>query len=175
MFSNKGRRKKQKLKRKPEISQNKEKICVNGYLSDSNFNISGLLLISRETSEHIEIKNRKNGCEFDFQINLNDFYFTESEDPDTFDFYLKIDFQFGDLSIEEQERYIKKTTVLYDETKGTEAHIIRLGRFEKTETNLLNPLMAENLICQLYKTVKGSISLAVNSVVTQEVKNQIDI
>src|SRR5690606_20299660 len=67
----------------------------------------------------------------------------------------------------------KETTVYNEQTKYFE-YPIRLGRFEETITTTMNPTVIDGIRFELYKTIKGNISLAINKTVKQETKTQIN-
>lgn len=166
-------RKKPKLKKRLEISQNGEMINISGFLSNQNYEVKKLMLMSTEDGSRIELDNKEKNNYFNFPIKLTDYKNLFGKIEDIYNLYLIVKVHEEQLTEQQKIKLKQKETTVYNEQTKYFEYPIRLGRFEETVTVSLNPALIDGVRYQLYKTIKGNVSLAVNKIVKQSVKTEI--
>lgn len=167
-------RKKPKLKKRLEISQNGEMINISGFLSNQNYEVKKLMLMSTEDGSRIELDNKEKNNYFNFPIKLTDYKNLLGKIEDIYNLYLIVKVHEEQLTEQQKIKLKQKETTVYNEQTKYFEYPIRLGRFEETITTTLNPTVIDGIRFELYKTIKGNISLAINKTVKQETKTQIN-
>ncbi|MFS0647400.1 CDP-glycerol glycerophosphotransferase family protein [Siminovitchia sp. 179-K 8D1 HS] len=167
------RKKKQKLKYKLYVSQINDFLTLSGFLSNNNYKVVGLWLVSRDKNVDMEICTVSPSNEFEFKVSLIEVIDKLKGHEDTFyDWYLRIRKKYEDLNPSEQERddlkVIKLGGVQYGE------YLIRCGRFQKTRVEGLTLYFQDDDSIINYLTDKGNLSLIKNKELTVPIKHQID-
>lgn len=169
------KKRKTRLKKYLQIAQDKEKILISGSLGNSNYEVRSLQFQIRDEEElDVNFINQDKDNKFKFEINLTESKEILSIDQGIYNLYLIVRVNENVLSIDQKNKLENKEDALYDEQKGYYEYPIRLGRFEETETAKLEFTVIDDKRCELYKSIKGNISLAINKEVRQVTKIQID-
>lgn len=174
MFIKKLFRKKQpKLKKTLRLSQNKEKVTIEGLLGNPDYQVTKLLLEERGSGKRVYINNEQDGNAFLFDFDLRQHI--SLIDESNYDVYINIKVNEQFLTAKQIENNYAKAKIHLDENDiKTYEYPIRLGRFTETITENIEEYNNGEESCLLYKTVKGNISLAINKVVHQKYIPQID-
>lgn len=174
MFTKLFRKKGRRLKKHIKIEQDKESILVEGQLSNRNYKVNKLIFVSRSEEYSLAYDNQGKDNEFKFDIKIDETSFLSDAEETIYDLFLRIAVHENNISEGTLKNIVNQQTTQYIERTNEYEYLIRLGRFEETESGKLHPFVTGNFQHQLYKTVKGSISLAINSGIQQEIKTQID-
>lgn len=173
MVFNKLFRKNKRLKQILKMEQNEEMIFIEGQLKDAWYQVKELQLIAREQDHSLTISNKKKNNKFEFMFNINNEKFL-TNDEQIYDLFLVLCVHEDKIPEDILRNIMNKPTTVFNEENGAYEYPIRLGRFDETETVCLKPYVADQKRYQLYKTVKGSVSIAINTTIQQEIKTQID-
>lgn len=157
------------------VKQDDKQIQINGYLSNKNYEVRELWLISRFTDHKYQFGSQENSNKFKFNIDLTEKQELLNSDKDIFDLFLFVRVLRENFS-EARIAKLEETSDIYIDKQGNKffQYPIRLGRFENTEIQNLKPMRVNDCQYYLYNTIKGNLSLAINYEIQPNTTVQID-
>lgn len=168
------KKRKKKLRENIVVKQSGSNFQISGSLSNKKVLVQQIWLVSRNTDHLIKVNSEKNSYEFLFNIDLTTKKDLMKIDEDIYDLYLFIRVPEEDISkkramsLNESDKYINKNgEIFYD-------YPIRMGRFDNTQLEGSKHVVIGNQLFNLYTTIKGNLSLAINYDVNQRTTIQID-
>src|SRR5690625_1033030 len=161
------------FKKSVNIKQDNNHIIINGSVSDHTYKIKDLCFTNEESKISFSVPNQKNKGDFYYDINIKK-EFNEVVQKEGV-FRLDIIVQIYKKNITKNRiKKIKSKKSFLNETEDFLEYYIRLGRFEETVTDKLNPTIINGNSFTLYKTIKGNLSLAVNKSINQKFTTNIE-
>lgn len=169
-------RKKTKLKKSLSISQKDNSIMIEGELSNPNYLVKELWLVSRNSGDVVKAAMAKQPSSvFRFNIDLSHPIEAFTAESDIYDAYLYVSIAKENLSEKAIERLKDKANIVTNEDSEIKfEYPIRLGRFAETITVNPNFININDNKITLFKTNKGNVSFAVNYELTARTKTQIN-
>lgn len=169
------KKEKKRIRQYLNVIQDNEKIRINGFLSNENYEVKQLWFNSRFTNNKYHLDSEENSNQFKFNLDLTKKEQLLNTDEDIYDLFLFVRVSRENFS-EEKIAKLEETSDVFIDEKGNRffEYPIRLGRFENTEIMNLKPIVVNDFKYYLYNTVKGNLSLAVNYEIQPNTTVQID-
>lgn len=167
-------KKRPRVKQQLIITQDEEQITIEGFIGNQAYTAKELSIQLRGCEKSIRIKNEKDDNHFKFTFNLLENEDLLIMDEGIYNKALIVAVHESELTEKQIMNLKTKESTVIDIEEKIYYYPLRLGRFKETITNKLKSMNTEEQTARLYKTVKGNVSLAINHIVEQANKIQVD-
>lgn len=149
------------------VQQTKSNLMIAGTVKGNNISVTELWLISRKEHHRIKVsENTSPSANFSFDISLNKLlHLLQNHEEQTFDWYIKVR---QPLSTTKPQVNTNDNENKYSE------EFIRCGKFQKTKITGLDFYVENENSLINYVTIKGNLSVIVNSDVKAPIATQIE-
>ncbi|TCP19001.1 CDP-glycerol glycerophosphotransferase [Scopulibacillus darangshiensis] len=160
------------------LKQTDDQLYIEGKLGDESFLASEIWLMGKESEKMIMAAESQPSSSFQFKIDLSsiqDFHDSNEGHEETYFFYLKWRVPREKVSSNNLDKLTEKAKLISRNDGGFDLeYLVRLGRFQYTETEGLETIDMNGNKAIVYISKKGNISLAYNKELNPNVKTQID-
>ncbi|WLV24152.1 CDP-glycerol glycerophosphotransferase family protein [Aciduricibacillus chroicocephali] len=168
---------KRRLREYISLRQKDDRISMSIRLANRDYTIRQLVFLSRNEEQHTYTIDAtgKQDDEYQFSFRLSDHPGLYETEEDVYNLFILVRVPKDMINEEKLENNADRYKLGTDESGMEYAeYLIRLGRFEETNTSKLPLVEIDGKSCAFFKTLKGNISYSVNNELKSNTKTQIN-